>query len=237
MTNKKSIGIVLGVMCFALTVGICIQIKTVKNSSSVVSQNYEENNLRAEILKYKEKYDAIIKETEKIDVTLEEKIENATKNNSELEKSKNMIEEGNKMIGLSEVSGSGVIITVADSDVDAASVLNSNDLLIHDTDILKIVNELKNAGAEAIAINNQRVIFTTPIVCGGNIITINGERIGSPFEIKAIGSPEALANLSRPGGYLNALEERKIKVNLKKSNDIEIPKYSGVLNYKYVKSN
>ena len=60
MANKKMISLVLGIMCFALTTGICIQIKTVKNSSSTVSQNYEENNLRAEVLKYKEKYDNLL---------------------------------------------------------------------------------------------------------------------------------------------------------------------------------
>ena len=69
----------------------------------------------------------------------------------------------------------------------------------------------------------------------GNIININGEKIGSPFEIKAIGSPEALANLSRPGGWLSKLEDRGIKVSTpKKSNSITIPKYSGVLNFKYI---
>ena len=61
MTNKKAIATVLGIMCFALTAGICIQIKTVKNTNSKVSQNYEENNLRAEVLKYKEKYASQIK--------------------------------------------------------------------------------------------------------------------------------------------------------------------------------
>lgn len=236
MTNKKKISLVLGIMCFALTVGICVQVKTVKNTSSTVGQNYEENNLRAEVLKYKEKYDNLLKETEKVDNDLQQEIEKATENNSELEESRNQINDGNKMIGLTDVNGSGVIITVADSDMDANSVLNSNDLLVHDSDILKIVNELKNAGAEAISINAQRVIITTPIICGGNIININGERIGSPFEIKAIGSPESLANLSRPGGWLSSMEYRGIKVNLKKANSIDIPKYSGVLNFKYLKS-
>lgn len=235
MTNKKLISLVLGIMCFALTAGICVQIKTVKNSSSTVSQNYEENNLRAEVLKYKEKYDNLLKEMEKVDNELQQKIEKATENNAELEEDKNQIDQGNKIIGLSEVTGSGVIITVADSDIDSSTVLNSSNLLVHDIDILKIVNELKNAGAEAISINNQRVILTTSIICGGNVININGERIGSPFEIKAIGLPETLANLSRPGGYLNNLEEdRKLNVSLKKSNDIVIPKYSGVLNFKYL---
>lgn len=237
MTNKEIISLVLGIMCFALTAGICVQIKTVQNTSSVVSQNYEENNLRAEVLRYKEKYDNVLRETEKIDNQLQQAIERATENNSELEEAKNKINEGNKIIGLTEVTGSGVIINVADSDIDLSAVLNSSDLLIHDKDILKIVNELKNAGAEAISINGQRVILTTSIICGGNIININGERIGSPFEIKAIGLPETLANLERPGGYLNSLEQdRKLKVNLKKSNDIAIPKYSGVLNFKYLSS-
>lgn len=236
MTNKKKISLVLGIMCFALTAGICVQLKTVKNTSSTISQNYEENNLRAEVLKYKEKYDNLLKETEKVDSELQQEIEKATENNSELEEAKNQINEGNKMIGLTEVNGPGVIITVADSDIDPNTVLNSSDLLVHDSDILKIVNELKNAGAEAISINEQRVILTTSIICGGNIININGERIGSPFEIKAIGSPEALANLSRPGGWLSNLEDRGINVNLKKSNSINIPKYSGVLNFKYLSS-
>ena len=235
MTNKKAIALVLGIMCFALTTWICIQIKTVKSTNSASSQNYEENNLRAEVLKYKEKYDNLLKETEKVDAQLQEQIEGATKNNSELEEAKNQINEGNKTIGLAEVTGPGVIITVADSEIDSNSVVDATDFIIHDTDILKIVNELKNAGAEAISINNQRVILTTPIICGGNIININGERIGSPFEIKAIGSPEALANLSRPGGWLSKLEKRGIKVSaIKKSNSITIPKYSGVLNFKYI---
>ena len=231
MTNKKAIALVLGVMCFALTSGICI--KTVKNTSSTSSKNYEENNLRAEVLKYKEKYDNLLKETEKVDSQLQEQIESATKNNSELEEAKNQINDGNKMIGLTEVTG--IILTIADSDIDSSSVLDPSNFIIHDIDLLKVVNELKNAGAEAISINNQRIILTTPIICGGNIININGEKIGSPFEIKAIGSPEALANLSRPGGWLSKLEDRGIKVSTpKKSNSITIPKYSGVLNFKYI---
>lgn len=235
MTNKKAIATVLGIMCFALTAGICIQIKTVKNTNSKVSQNYEENNLRAEVLKYKEKYDNILKETEKIDAQLQAQIDTATTNNSELEEAKNQINDGNKMIGLTEATGSGIILTIADSEIDTNSVLDVSDLLIHDLDLLKVINELKNAGAEAISINNQRIILTTPIICGGNTININGERIGSPFEIKAIGSPEALANLSRPGGYLSKLEKRGIKVStIKKSNSITIPKYTGVLNFKYM---
>ena len=201
MSNKNVISIVLGIMCFALTLGICVQIKTVKNSNSTVSQNYEENNLRAEVLRYKERYENKYKELEEAEKELEEARQASTQNNEDLEKKEEEITRGNKVIGLSEVTGPGVIVTLSDSKKDSSSVLNPSTLLVHDVDVLSVINELKNAGAEAISINDQRLIPTTSISCGGNIIDINGEKVGAPFEIKAIGLPEQLAALSRQGGY------------------------------------
>ena len=95
MTNKKIISIILGIMCLALTLGICVQVRTIKNTDSTISQNYEANNLRDEILKYKEKYDNKFKELEETEKQLETERENATKNNSELEEAeKKITEEG-----------------------------------------------------------------------------------------------------------------------------------------------
>ena len=238
MTNKLKISIVLGIMCLALTAGICVQVKTVQSSNSTVSQNYEENNLRAEVLKYKERYDNTIKEIDELDKQLDAKIDEATENNSELEEAQAQIKEGNKIIGLEEVTGPGVIITLSDSQLDPSTVFDPSTLLLHDLDIVSVINELKNTGAEAISINEQRIVSTSSIQCGGAIININGERIGSPFTIKAIGLPESLANIDRTEGYLDLLrsEPYKIGVELKKSNNITIPKYSGVINFKYAKS-
>ena len=236
MENKKAVSIVLGLMCMALTIGICIQVRTVKNYSTKIGQNYDQNNLRAEVLKYKEKYENKIKEIEELDDQLEKKIEQATNNNENLEDAKNQIQEGNKLIGLTEVTGPGVIITLSDSKLDASTALDPSLLVVHDLDVYYVINELKNAGAEAISVNGQRVVPTSAIECGGNIITINGEKIGSPFEIKAIGLPENLANLDRTGGYLAKMRSDGVGAELKKSNNITIPKYSGIINYKYVKS-
>lgn len=234
MTKKITTSIVLGIMCFALTLGIFVQMKTVKNTNMTVSQNYEENELRAEVLKYKEKYDNKFKELEKAEKELEEQRRISTENNDELAKKEEEIKAGNKIIGLDEVTGPGITITLSDSKLDINSVLDPNSLIVHDGDILSVINELKNAGAEAISINDQRMVPTTGIICGGNIIDINKEKVGAPFEIKAIGLPEQLAGLNRPGGYLNKLkEEYSIGVELKKSNSITIPKYTGVLTYKY----
>lgn len=237
MKNKKMISIVLGAMCFALTVGICIQIKTVTGSNSIAGESNRDNNeLRAEVLRYKERYDNRYKDLERAEKELEKERQNSTQNNSNLEQKEEQIKQGNKMIGMTEVTGSGVIVTLSDGKKDPATVLNASDLIVHDADVLSVINELKNAGAEAISINDQRIVPTTSISCGGNIIDINGEKVGAPFEIKAIGLPEQLAALSRQGGYLEILKEASVGVELKKSNHITIPKYTGVITYKYAQT-
>ncbi len=237
MKNKKMISIVLGIMCFALTLGIVIQWKTVKGSNSIVGQSSEKNDeLRNEVLKYKEKYDNKYKELEKAEKELEKERQSSTENNSDLEQKEEAIKKGNKMIGMTEVTGAGVIVTLSDSKKDTNTALNISDLLVHDADVLSVINELKNAGAEAISINEQRLVPTSSITCGGNIIEINGEKVGAPFVIKAIGLPEQLAALSRPGGYLEILKKATVGVDLKKSNNITIPKYTGVITYKYAQN-
>lgn len=235
MTNKKKTSLVLGIMCFALTLGIVVQLRTVKNTNSTVSQNYEENNLRAEVLKYKERYENKYKDLEKAQAELESVREKATQNNGKLEEAENQIKQANKINGTTEVTGPGIIITLTDGK-SIPTTLNPNDLIVHYLDILSVVNELKNAGAEAISVNDQRIVNTTGISCSGNIIDINGERVGSPFVIKAIGLPEYLANLSRPGGYLEKMKEDGVDVKTEKSNKITIPKYTGVITFKYLKN-
>ena len=234
--NKKVISIVLGVMCFALTLGICVQIRTVQNTNSTVSNNYEENNLRAEVLRYKERYENQYEELAKAEQELEEARQASTQNNTDLEQKEQEIQQGDKILGLSEVTGSGVTITLTDSKRDISSALDPSSLVVHDIDVLSVINELKNAGAEAISINDQRVVPSTGIICGGNIIDINGEKVGAPFVIKAIGLPEQLAALSRPYGYLDTLESYGIGAELKKSDSITIPKYTGTLTYNYAKT-
>ena len=99
---------------------------------------------------------------------------------------------------------------------------------------------VKNAGAEAISINEQRLVTTSAIECDGNIIKVNGEKIGAPFTIKAIGLPEVLINVDRFGGYLDNLREtRYLKVSIEKATDkktITIPKYTGILKFQYAVS-
>ena len=235
--DKKKIGLALGIMSAILTYGICIQIKTIKTTNTTFSTSSTVNDLRDEVLRYKEKYDNKYAELEKAETELEKERESTTGNNDDLTSLEEQIKEGNKLLGLTEVTGEGVIVTLKDNtSPTVGSVVDTSQLVVHDMDVLSVINELKNAGAEAISINDQRLISSTAIVCDGNVIQINGQKVGAPFEIKAIGLSEQLSALSRPGGYLSILQEYGIGTELVKSKNITIPKYAGSINLKYVKS-
>lgn len=238
--NKKIISLVLGIMCLMLTYGIAVQIKTVNGTGTTVSTNSKENELRDAVLKAKEKYDNLYEDLERMESQLEIERTNSTQNNTELTELENTIKEGNKILGLSEVTGDGIIITLNDGQTTSLNswFVDLNELIVHDTDLIKIVNYLKNTGAEAISINSQRIISTTAIECDGNVIMINGEKIGAPFEIKAIGFPETLINIDMPGGYAQQLKDRGVEVTVTKSDKekITIPKYTGVIKFEYAQT-
>lgn len=241
MTNNKLIiSLILGVMCLLLTYGISMQIKTTNNMGSTTTTNATENELRNAVLKAKERYDNLYKDLENVEKELEKERTGATQNNSELEDLENSIKEGNKLLGLTEVTGNGVEIELNDNQtIPTNSYLGDpNDLIVHDVDIIRVINELKNAGAEAISINGERIVSTTAIECEGNVIKINGIKIGTPFKIKAIGNPEYLyGSLNRKGGYLEVMRENYFLVaNIEKVEKLTIPKYTGIIKYNYAES-
>ena len=234
--NKIVLSIIIALICVVLIATILVQFKTVEETDITAIETMREAELRTSLSEWKSKYNEASEQLEETNNRISEYEQKA---NDEQE-TKNLVEselkQTNMIWGKTNVKGPGVIVTLSDSKKDANSVLNPSTLLVHDVDILGVVNELKNAGAEAISINDQRIVPTTSISCGGNIIDINGEKVGTPFVIKAIGLPEQLAGLSRPGGYLEILKGASVGVELKKSNNITISKYTGVINYQYAQT-
>lgn len=235
--NKKVMAITLGIVCMILAYSISIQIKTVRSINLSVADTETDNGLRDQVLKAKEKYEDQYKEFEKTEAELKKIRESSTKDSDEAAEVEKEIKDNNLLLGLTDVEGKGVVITLKDNSEVTSDTIGDLDsieyYLVHAMDIRAIINELKNAGAEAICINNQRIISTSAITCEGNVIKINGEKIGSPFVIKAIGSPELLYGLSRPGGYIELLNETGVVAEINKDSDIKIPKYSGIMNFKY----
>ncbi len=239
MKNKK-VCIALGVICFLLTTSIVIQINTINNTIKISDPTFEENELRDEVLIWKEKYDNCYKELETAEKELESQRKNATQNDTESKEKEDLIKQGNNYLGLTDVTGKGIILTLRDSQTVNKDTLLANedisDYVIHEMDIINVINELKNAGAEAISINDERIVSTSSIMCAGNVVKVNGQKVAAPFQIKAIGIPESLEEtLKRPGGICDVLESYKISTDIKKQSNLTITKYTGVLSYKYLK--
>src|SRR5699024_3117155 len=167
-------------MCFLLTIALYVQIKTMNSANSTVSQSLADNELRDEVLRMKEKYDNAYRDLANAQKELEKVRQEATQNDSTAEAKEQALRENNMILGRTDVQGEGVEVILEDA-ASTSSSLNASDQIIHFSDIQLVVNELANAGAEAIEINGQRLVNTSSITCEGNIIRINGERIGTPF--------------------------------------------------------
>lgn len=238
--NRKKIAMTLGTVCLILTIGIAVQIKTINGTSSTVAQEFSDDSLRDEVLKWQERYN---RETEKLDEA-EKRLATirteSAKNDTTTSTMEEQIRINNILLGLTDVEGKGVEITVKDDpNATTQSVAAFDDIsyhIVHDGDLREIVNELKNAGAEAISINDQRIVPTTAITCIGNVIKINDEKVSSPFVIKAIGFPERIDSaLNRSGGFLDFLDDFGIVISTKKLDKLKITKYTGVISSKYMK--
>ena len=151
------------------------------------------------------------------------------------------IKKNNMLLGLQEVKGEGLLIKLADNNTgilkNGSEALDPSSQIVHYDDLIEVINALNNSGAEAISVNGQRIVQTTAITCEGNVIKINGQKVSSPFTIKAIGSQGLLyGSLTMIGGYLYILDEAGVIVETTQSDNLTVEKYTGVISYKYVKN-
>lgn len=183
-----------------------------------------------------EKTTALLKEAEEKKALLEDEVATLRKEVEKMQSSsspgisKQQIEKIYQIAGLTEVKGNGVKVTLDDRSSSKLSTPD-NDGLVHSDDILKLVNELKSAGATAISVNNQRLVTTSEIVEAGGSIMINQTRLVSPYVINAIGEPDALKiALSFRGSILEYLRFYGITIKIEPSKDkLTIPAYTGKL--------
>lgn len=137
--------------------------------------------------------------------------------------------------GVTELTGSGVKVTLQDSSAIQKPGENPNFYLVHDEDILKVVNELKAAGAEAVAVNDQRLTAVTGISCSGPSVSVNKKALVPPFVVTAIGNPETLEGaLKMRGGVVEFLQFCGIQVSIKKLENVTIPAYKGSVKMNYI---
>lgn len=149
---------------------------------------------------------------------------------------KEEIEYNKMVIGTNSVKGDGIEIVLKDGIDTITEEVQDNTLLLvktlHDNDMIKVVNELKVAGAQAISINNQRVVANSEILCGWAFLRINGVKTPGPFTVKAIGNTDIMISiLDRRDSFIKTLKNRDISVDITKEKNLEISGYTSDINY------
>lgn len=147
-----------------------------------------------------------------------------------IEHMKEQLSSYSDLAGTTEIKGPGIILTIYDGEYD----INKDDQLevdrrtLHSADAAMVLNDLKTAGAEGVAINNYRILNTTGLVCAWAFIRFeeNGNDMeGAPFKFYAIGDPDQLeAALLAEGSHINELLIRKLKITIDKYDEMELPK-------------
>ena len=98
--------------------------------------------------------------------------------------------------GMDPVHGPGLVVTLQDAQRDANGRFprdaSPDDLVVHQQDIQAVLNALWSAGAEAIQMQDQRIIGTSVPRCVGNTLLLNGRTYSPPYTITAIGNAAAM---------------------------------------------
>ena len=230
--RPKGVYLSVAVVCFVLGLIITLQYR----ATSSIQNNLpvkRAQDLTVELQSLKGERDALASEVG----DLQKKLNQARAGGSSAEKAlQSEIERARLAAGLVAVTGSGIEL-VLENQATGTPAAGDNLYQIHDEDLLKVINELRAAGSEALAINNQRVVATTEIRLAGNTILVNVKKIVQPYHILAIGNPQTLeSSLRIKGGILDTLNFWGIKATILSKDKINIPAFEGRQNFKYAKA-
>ena len=232
-----SISILL--VCVILVSISFIQFKTVEQVNETDIENMRDEELREQISSWKSKWEEA---NEKLEDTNTKISEYQTKIESNEEASELLDEELKKsqlLLGTTDVTGEGVVVTLTDTEESSITA----------DDLITLVNELRFAGAEAISINDERIVNDTSIIgvrvmpmtdivdIDSYIIIKPSQRIVSPYVVKAIGNQTYLVSTLclKNSGYVDKYNNSGKSVKLEKQRNIKITKYTGNMDIKYMK--
>ena len=224
--EKKIMILTISIMALILVCVMFMQFKVVNETDIAQIENMREDELEKAVTEWKEKYEEayekLVDTNDKIN-EYNEKMQSSAETKELINKE---LTEAKRNFGLTTVEGDGIIVTLTDTDEMAYDA----------EDILELVNELRAAGAEAISINDERIVNTSDIVnITSSIIKVNSKNISSPYVIKAIGDSTYLKSaLTIKNGYYDLKQKNEYKIKIEEKTNIKINKYSKSVNLKYI---
>ena len=227
--GKKTMMVTIGIACFALSFVKFMKFKILNETDITSIETMREGELRTELANWKSKYEEADKQYQELEAKVEEYKQKRESNNETSELVMEELEEANMKLGKTNIEGQGIEITIKPSQSEEIAAITADDLI-------NIVNSLKSAGAEAISINDERILTMTDIVDINELfIKVNGQRILSPYVIKAVGNKSYLESaLIGAGGVADNLKKLGHEVTIIQSDKVLVKKYDGDITYKYI---
>ena len=234
--NKKKNNIILFIVSLALGFIIILQYQTAKNTVGDFLPSQKVQEISTELKKANEEKDLLIEDLSELESKLKEYEQNASKENVYVKKLAEDLEKYTLMAGYSDVKGTGIFVTIDDPPLNVQLSDYTSNLIFNYEYLLLIISNLNAAGAEAIAINDQRYTTYTEIMPVGSHININGVSFMPPFEIKAIGNKQTLkAVLDFKGGVVWDMKRYGYQVDINVKDEIIINRHMKPKEFKYAK--
>ena len=214
---KVARNIAMMVVCILLGIMLSLQYKSVNYNQRMSSlENKRAEELKEELIKLQNQRNELQDRLMKLEEENQTYARVKSGDSEAVQQIQNNLKKARIFAGLETVKGAGIIVT-----------LDNNEFIhVMDYDILNVVNELRASGAQAISVNDERIVAMTEIRDAGQYIIINGKQFKAPFVIKAIADPDDLErSLTLMGGVLEYLEEEQLKVSIKKADEIIIGKF------------
>ena len=209
----------IGCTALILTMVMFTQFKTVGETDITAIETMRETELRAELASWKSKYEEIETKIEEREKTIGEYNSELENNQNSLKILENEVKEAESYLGYTALKGEGIVVTLKDNEI----------YNIDHTDLLRLVNELKVAGAEAVSINDERIIGASEITeINNRIIVVNTKRIAGPYVVKAIGDKKYFESaLTIKGGYIDEITGSGKDIEYNVQDNIVVPAYEG----------
>lgn len=216
--NKKRITTALiTAACLILGFIIALQFKSITESDKSNNQTTTLSDYQAQIIALSDKVELLESENKDLEKKLS-LIESGT-NEEQIAKLESELSEIKRFAGLTRVVGEGVYITVKFADEDKIQTAAAA--------IQMLINEIKAANAEAIAINGERLTAMSEVRVVNNYLVVNGKTYTQPIDISVIGKQSSVnSTLEMPGGIVSILEKKyDANITWEDVSEINIPAY------------
>jgi uncharacterized protein YlxW (UPF0749 family) len=139
--------------------------------------------------------------------------------------------------GLIALHGTGLVIQLEDSVEPVPAGANQSDYRVSAADVRTVVEELWLAGAEAVAVNGERVTGSSAILDIGGSVLVNSAYLAPPYQVAAIGSVDLYPTMSSAPSFVDFIRARAgtfgIRIAFAQPGDVTVPAYAGAVNLRY----